>query len=43
MEVASYVGAWIETTELMPGDHVSMVASYVGAWIETATNAILIY
>ena len=34
-DVASYVGAWIETTSLEHNKKQPKVASYVGAWIET--------
>ena len=34
-EVASYVGAWIETDPLVCEMCALNVASYVGAWIET--------
>ena len=34
-EVASYVGAWIETTNSHQRYQHYCVASYVGAWIET--------
>ena len=33
--VASYVGAWIETTAKTQQEKDNLVASYVGAWIET--------
>ena len=35
VEVASYVGAWIETLEINALVRSGYVASYVGAWIET--------
>ena len=34
-DVASYVGAWIETNEAQRMSNELFVASYVGAWIET--------
>ena len=34
-QVASYVGAWIETKNMTKADIERFVASYVGAWIET--------
>ena len=39
MNVAPYVGAWIETTSGPFGGEVSGVAPYVGAWIETKNEA----
>ena len=35
MEVAPYVGAWIETYDNTDGKGDIHVAPYVGAWIET--------
>ena len=35
MEVAPYVGAWIETFRFSVLGRVLLVAPYVGAWIET--------
>ena len=37
LEVASYVGAWIETINAALSATSQSVASYVGAWIETVT------
>ncbi|URJ63722.3 MULTISPECIES: hypothetical protein [Paenibacillus] len=36
--VAPYVGAWIETSYLLPFLLESMVAPYMGAYIETSQN-----
>ena len=33
--VAPYVGAWIETTNILVAITMEVVAPYVGAWIET--------
>ena len=35
MDVAPYVGAWIETDTSAPAAPAAPVAPYVGAWIET--------
>ena len=35
LNVAPYVGAWIETKVLTPHCLLAIVAPYVGAWIET--------
>ena len=35
IEVAPYVGAWIETVLLLIRRFIKIVAPYVGAWIET--------
>ena len=35
MEVAPYVGAWIETYRFECFGSLNTVAPYVGAWIET--------
>ena len=37
-EVAPYVGAWIETTNIHDIAGGDLVAPYVGAWIETLTS-----
>ena len=34
--VASYMGAWIETLNVMTLSTLLVVASYMGAWIETS-------
>ena len=36
--VAPYVGAWIETSDIMAAKGGKIVAPYVGAWIETKVN-----
>ena len=41
MQVASYVGAWIETVIGRKVSDWLKVASYVGAWIETDAKAAL--
>ena len=35
MEVAPYMGAWIETGHQRERGHWQAVAPYMGAWIET--------
>ena len=39
VEVAPYVGAWIETVILTTDTTHIVVAPYVGAWIETGATA----
>ena len=41
VNVAPYVGAWIETSNLGLNSLVAKVAPYVGAWIETYASSIL--
>ena len=38
MQVAPYVGAWIETVTVFTPSSASSVAPYVGAWIETSVS-----
>ena len=38
LQVAPYVGAWIETFMVSASDSIKMVAPYVGAWIETCNS-----
>ena len=38
LEVAPYVGAWIETLVKTPNLRLTGVAPYVGAWIETQSK-----
>ena len=40
--VASYVGAWIETSMCTRASLTPPVASYVGAWIETRSWLIIV-
>ena len=40
--VASYVGAWIETSCRCIPESALLVASYVGAWIETNDDKLLV-
>ena len=39
LEVAPYVGAWIETKDQIATMKHILVAPYVGAWIETLSNS----
>ena len=40
MQVAPYVGAWIETAVVASATIGTMVAPYVGAWIETYVKSV---
>ena len=39
IDVAPYVGAWIETGRFRRRKNFAYVAPYVGAWIETGFNS----